>query len=256
MTDFLTRLAERTLGLAPTAQPLLPSRFATDHAPLAGHTFNNTMDEMLTEGNIEVVETGSRFNTMSTLSTKIPQTGPDLLMQTRATLLQHEDERRQAGSTPSRDVGEQKYTKVLPPVSPAVPSEYPLSHLSQTESMWLKPSKEDSPANQEQLQLKVAPSIRRDVDNELSPTGQRSIPAEIRHQEISLMQSQPRPVNLGQERVEHAHVPEVRVTIGRIDVRAMLPSAPGATSTQPASARLRPALSLDDYLKQQKGGKR
>ena len=256
MTDFLTRLAERTLGLAPIAQPLLPSRFATGHTPVGSYTFNNTMDEMPTEENIDVVETGSRFNTMPTLSAKIPQTGADLLVQARVTPLQDVDERRQTGTTPLQDAGEQKRTRVLPSVSLAAPSEYLSSHLPQTENTWLKPSKESSPADQEQLQLRVAPSVRRDFGNELPPTGQRSIPAEIRHQEISLAQGQPRPANLGQETAEHAPAPEVRVTIGRIDVRAMLPSAPGPSSTPPASGRLRPALSLDDYLKQQRGGKR
>lgn len=52
------------------------------------------------------------------------------------------------------------------------------------------------------------------------------------------------------QRVEQP-APTIRVTIGRIDVRAITPPAP-APRTPPASAK--PALSLDDYLKQREGG--
>ncbi len=47
--------------------------------------------------------------------------------------------------------------------------------------------------------------------------------------------------------------PIVRVTIGRVEVRAQFPSAPSV----PVARRPRPpALSLEDYLKQRSGGKR
>ena len=46
--------------------------------------------------------------------------------------------------------------------------------------------------------------------------------------------------------------PTIRVTIGRIDVRAIPGPAPAPSSKQ---ARRSPALSLDDYLKQGKGGR-
>ena len=45
----------------------------------------------------------------------------------------------------------------------------------------------------------------------------------------------------------------VRVTIGRIDVRAVMPSPPPQYPAHPPSL---PALSLDDYLKQRSGGSR
>lgn len=48
-------------------------------------------------------------------------------------------------------------------------------------------------------------------------------------------------------------MPTVRVTIGRIDVRAILPPAPHA---RPATSRTVPALSLADYLKQRNEGRR
>ena len=47
--------------------------------------------------------------------------------------------------------------------------------------------------------------------------------------------------------------PTIRVTIGRIDVRAVPPTPP-ASPAPTNSNRPRPALSLSDYLKQRKGG--
>lgn len=46
--------------------------------------------------------------------------------------------------------------------------------------------------------------------------------------------------------------PTIKITIGRVDVRAMMPAAP---APRPAPARPSPALSLDDYLKQRGGGR-
>ncbi|MDX6695732.1 MAG: hypothetical protein QOF02_3335 [Blastocatellia bacterium] len=48
--------------------------------------------------------------------------------------------------------------------------------------------------------------------------------------------------------------PSINVTIGRIDVRAVMPQA--SVPVRAAAERPRPALSLEDYLKQREGGQR
>jgi hypothetical protein len=50
----------------------------------------------------------------------------------------------------------------------------------------------------------------------------------------------------------HTEPPVVRVTIGRIEVRAETP----ASSPRKTSAPARPTLSLDTYLKERKEGRR
>ena len=54
-------------------------------------------------------------------------------------------------------------------------------------------------------------------------------------------------------RTDHSSDSPVRITIGRVDVRAVFPEQP-ARRTQPP--RSRSTVSLDDYLKQSNGGKR
>ncbi len=49
-------------------------------------------------------------------------------------------------------------------------------------------------------------------------------------------------------------VPTIRVTIGRVEVRAVMPPAPPPPARLPAATGL--TLSLDDYLKQRKEGGR
>lgn len=46
--------------------------------------------------------------------------------------------------------------------------------------------------------------------------------------------------------------PNIRVTIGRVEVRAIMPPEPKAPPAKPS--RPGPALSLDDYLKQRNEG--
>jgi hypothetical protein len=62
----------------------------------------------------------------------------------------------------------------------------------------------------------------------------------------------PRPWPATASQSDHAAKPTVRITIGRVDVRALLPEAQAPR----ASARsARPTLSLDEYLKQRNRGK-
>jgi hypothetical protein len=48
-------------------------------------------------------------------------------------------------------------------------------------------------------------------------------------------------------------LPPIRINIGRVDVRAIMPAAPPVV---PSSPRPKPALSLESYLKQREEGKR
>lgn len=51
---------------------------------------------------------------------------------------------------------------------------------------------------------------------------------------------------------ERETAPTIKITIGRVDVRAVMPERP---APRPAPERRNPALSLEEYLKQRSGGK-
>jgi hypothetical protein len=53
-----------------------------------------------------------------------------------------------------------------------------------------------------------------------------------------------------------ASAPAIRVTIGRVEVRAITPPPPRPPAQRTTPARTGPELSLDDYLKQHTGGQR
>jgi len=190
MTDFFTRLAEQTLGLAPTAQPFLPSRFAAGPA-LAG-AFTSAMDEAPVAEDSDVVETTSRLDTMPTLLARSPQAASDLL--------------GGRSTAPSQDATGQKHAAVFPSSSPGIPSESLSFYPPQTENTepQLKRREVSSPAGQERTQLTVAGPGRRDVDYESSLPGQRStLVSEIRYQESPPLQSQARPANFSQDTPAH-----------------------------------------------------
>ena len=65
--------------------------------------------------------------------------------------------------------------------------------------------------------------------------------------------AQPPPALPAHGEIAEPHATSINVTIGRIDVRAVMPQTPAPVR---AAARPRPALSLEDYLKQREGGPR
>jgi hypothetical protein len=78
---------------------------------------------------------------------------------------------------------------------------------------------------------------------------QRQLPPSLlQNQQVITSQRLPAPVSEAA-----SSTPTIRVTIGRIDVRAVTPPAP---PPRPKQARPGPTLSLDDYARQRKGGER
>jgi len=65
--------------------------------------------------------------------------------------------------------------------------------------------------------------------------------------------SQAVPAALPQVNRAEPQLPPIRINIGRVDVRAIMPAAPPVVHSSP---RPKPALSLESYLKQREEGKR
>jgi hypothetical protein len=85
-----------------------------------------------------------------------------------------------------------------------------------------------------------------------SPTPPTPAPA-VAQPQITSYREAPEPVS-----IEHAVAadagPTIRVSIGRVEVRAIMPPPPSAPRTKPA--RRGPTLSLDGYLQRRNGGQR
>jgi len=76
-----------------------------------------------------------------------------------------------------------------------------------------------------------------------------AVPARGTRQPDSAAPTMPATTELAAEREQ---APTIKITIGRVDVRAVMPAPP---APRPAPARRDPQLSLDDYLKRRSGEK-
>ncbi len=130
MADFLSRLAERTLGLAPTVQPVLTPLFAPD--PMPGADRISARDTLTTSS----VALSDRSQTADETRQTHSQAHPEDLTQVRHTATSrppatHQFQRTLPGSQPpSHHIGESPLVEPLPagrtePVTPQLVSEEP-----------------------------------------------------------------------------------------------------------------------------------
>jgi len=155
-------------------------------------------------------------------------------------------------------------------VVPSAPSKQPLSHApAGTRQMAANTTPDKSAAMPDRAPLGIPPDegmvpvVPRDsrpdsgLGNEPKPVADfDGIPEPIVAPQHALPHPPALPV-LGRELprlAQRSAPPTVRVTIGRIEVRAALPAQPAATRGPPSPRR--PALSLDDYLKRRNGESR
>src|SRR5690348_1236680 len=130
MADFLSRLAERTLGLAPTVQPVLTPLFAPD--PMPGADRISARDTLTTSS----VALSDRSQTADETRQTHSQAHPEDLTQVRHTATSrppatHQFQRTLPGShLLSHHIGEPPLVEPLPagrtePVTPQLLSENP-----------------------------------------------------------------------------------------------------------------------------------
>jgi len=239
MRDFLTRMAERALQQGAVAQPLIAPRFAPA-AALPDAAASIPEDRRVTE------QTGSG-----------PPPGGPIKGAAVETLPQRAD--------------------LAPPVIGTAASIAPRSTaasvaaVNPTEALSLgREAGEAEPLGREAGQARIswegampsrivaAPAYHRD-----GVTPHPTLPMPEEHAAAPQMQIRslpgplPRPFaappRRAQQSGEEPTAPVIRVTIGRVDVRAQLPAAPAAPAPRRAPAA---ALSLEDYARERREGKR
>lgn len=211
MPDFLRSLAERVLGVASSIEPLIPSQFAPAPDRAGDHSADSPWGE--SPADASGAEGATSVNAAQALSRQpVPLVAPaaDIAVarEGEPPVVQPVLQARQ------RDV----------PVAHTAPPDVPSRSTKQdSRPQALRPAVERVPAAQHETRVA---SQRQEAPARISPEWPRP-PAPL-----LLLESPSEP-------------PVVRITIGRIEVRA--------TQSPPAEApagspRPRPALSLDEYL--------
>jgi hypothetical protein len=294
MTDFLTRLAERSLRIASVVEPLQPPMFAPESPLAAGVPQETTAEEgALASAEPEpsprfrpvlTVSKGDGEGTMDKARTIAPS--PISLVAPSTTLPVEPPSRpldMQPG-VPRRELAwvVEPPVALAPSVSPRTPQ--PASaHVQEEERKSLpspvmtpsaQPHETDQQYGHDRSVSHVAPIPETPIDA-LTPeqrptqgtqdTTPRVIGPRVAFEivptpsvEIAPTPSAASvefPADQRQATLESAPpAPTIRVSIGRIEVRAIMPPVPPARHTPPA--RPRPQLSLEDYLRQHRGGSR
>lgn len=264
MADFLARLAERTLGLVPVAQPILVPTFAPGPV-LSGETAHILYEET-SSGDAEGI--GNAFSQQivpASICSATPTSAgnadmPSIVNIARPALMNQfilspvgETDRPADGvnrpplangrSEDKPDLENKREKRTVIHEAKEVTQSYrlpesPAQSYREAEfpTQWRHP--------EERQRNRVAPAIpTRSTDRLVE---QRAANDDLTGT-LSSAQRLPVPT-----REKSATAPTIHVTIGRVEVRAILPAKEVATHA-PAT-RPKPRLSLDDYLKQQNGG--
>ena len=225
MGDFFTRLAERTLGLAPVVQPdLMPvlapmaeTEFVSDSLPGLEHTLERGTTPASKAAPLDADSISQNFGTteIATLAGEVPQG-----------LTQDWHQRAVLPARAARAVDWQS----VPPMG--------------------EPSAVESPRPMTEATPSVVELDGNHLNSEFKP-GEQTSPAENRQSpHASAVMAQTKP-----SEVKPTATPTIQISIGSVEIRAVTP-APALGSQRPAERRGNPRLSLEEYLRQRNEGRR
>lgn len=246
MTNFLDRLAGRALGVTPVAQPIIPARFT----PTAERRGQLEMTDAERTGSS--IDERSSARTRDTFRLHENEASPPVVAELREPTLprtQGEEEVTRQDSIPHLPVTTEVNSFRHPrsaesSAAPKDPGRRPQYQHAADATAEHRPS-EQMPIRREMLRAEITESSslrdQRILHDMLDDRG-RSVIARPMRNRVQ------RPIDLVPEQNSSSTPPVIRVTIGRIDVRAELTSPPSSTiarSNRPST------LSLDQYLKRQ-----
>ena len=229
--DFLTRLAQRTIGTLPTVQPRLPARFESAAGTRPGTIY-------FSEVAAETSPPDRRSPAPSMSMIEHPQPGPAVFEDTqpahpiptakgppRATITEVarpevQSSRQSNAALPPKTLFGQDPPAILGSAAEPIQPLYDRS---------IRPTRQPRPALRVDVRSAHAVAAGTQRSETRLPAGGHPIAEAIT--------------------VETA-APTVHVHIGRIDVRAIMPPAPPRPTARPVA----PRSSLEDYLSGRKGG--
>lgn len=263
MSDFLSNLASRSLDLMPVVQPRLSSRFEPlpfngGFSSAASFEMQAAETERSVEGQLPPAQTPARTPDERVIESRqtllvSPQL-PDILRAERASVA-GQSTRQPSPNVPPRQPS--AHAPVLPvkteaqrihgqptPTAPHAGLDQP--PVSSTDS---PPTSESSTSSS--FKNEAGSALENLMDRVMA--GQFSAVEGRAATRVSPPSGSPTAFQPEQREMPE-QTPTIRVTIGRIDVRAIIePSSPASHRTP---ARPAPQLSLADYLKQRSGGRR
>ncbi len=277
MSFYLDNLAARTFGPQHAIQPQLPSLFATPTNPMAWREHEPRADsfETLTEEQVfNEIESQSTRSALHAFGRGMTQGSDDLSEPFGAQL--KPSIRSGEGQVLPTQINSQSLTTISDSplqFSAASPSprfshekagnvSRPGAKKTQEEGATLFPAQTlralaEALAEHEATSTPQAPSLKHPISPEqnlqIASTsgayGSKHTPANLKSR-LEPMVSFPVKLQITEDRKPE---PTIRVNIGRIEVRAVMPSAP---APRPKRPRAGPMLSLEDYLKQRNGRQR
>jgi len=274
MSDYLAHLAARSLGLLPLAQPRLASLF---EPRAAGAAPADRMEQQY----LESLAAPALPPADRPMRTRIEE--PQLPVRVRSA----EEPRRQVARETQRPsdaamhVRERTRDRTDPPAMPIAVAPRPVHPSAPASRMVNEPRPSATPSGILLNRLTVVAPDRRSDEPHLPAAGdvERWRAADARlsalergqnsaHNRTARVEPKAENVAAAVDRVPSTHANTqpssairlsdstlqretpgaVHVTIGRVDVRAIMPAAPARPAPRPAAPRVSP--SLDDYLKQ------
>jgi hypothetical protein len=282
MSGFLDRLIERAKGTARVTEPLVPSHFAPSLWQTGGSAQDPREEPLLEEGSdVRRAQPAASVRSPAPPSEPAESAGVRDDSETGTTPLKSPllveqvpdgeslafpkgifERTEEFAEKPVRPVVPRTQQRLLPMPSLMEPQEADRSALSGSDPHAATPDSSEPRTSDygEVGQVKPYPPVLASLNTETEPairTGLSDHPAPVDRGTLRVPVSQEGEADPleGHHRTQpSAPEPTVQVTIGRVEVRAVTPPAqpqPGLT-TRPR----KPALSLDDYLRRRKEGRR
>ena len=251
MANFFTRLAERSLGLSSVVQPAIASRFSSTSAlPDGDFQWDGKTERSPTpvhpEPSLNVSFPQPIFLVQEQLSTPEPYPIQEQAQSDASIAASLPNQLLQSASTLPEPNSKQSILPVANPIAPIQSIGEESSQVASLEPFRVLHPREHIPSQQNSLVPVPVIVARhpdesdRNTENRLAPSAQAVIQPDLR----SIVSSSEFP----QAPAERESLPPtIRVSIGRVEVRAIMPTAP---TPKAAPVRPRPAVSLNDYLKQ------
>jgi len=261
MADFLTRLAERSLMLADVVRPATAPLFAPARERGTGE-----LSELRGEG--EPDPTGGLLEILEPSARDISQPGKRPPALPLGPPFHSSDEARGAAPGPSKHSRASLSGGAAGREGDGGLANEPLMENGPSGDSTGGPSNRESgsrPDSIEPSSRALHPSretasertrSRTPEGPDSTPARQAAVPGTVRPREIYLADKSADVSGNSREARQEASrpAPVIKVSIGRIEVRALAPQAPPAPRARPSSSG--PSLTLDQYLKQRDEGKR